>query len=82
MLTFIFVRLTWTPFLFTKRPKKTTLCTESTFLFISKQTMYPKDSKDKPQMVYVLMQAFVIDQDIIKVGNHKLSYALSKNMIH
>jgi len=33
-------------------------------------------------MVYVLMQALAIDQNIIEVDNHKLSYALSKNVIH
>jgi len=33
-------------------------------------------------MVYVLMQALAIDQNVIKVDNHKVSYALTKNVIH
>jgi len=82
-MAFIFVGSTWTPFLFTTKLKKITLSTKkSAFLFICKQTIYPKDGKDIPQMVYVFMQALAIDQNIIKVDNHKLSYALSKNVIH
>jgi len=54
----------------------------SAFLFICKKTIYPKDGEDKPQMVYELMQALATDQNVIKVENHKLSYTLSKNVIH
>jgi len=51
-----FCRVNMDPFLFTTKPKKITLSTQKVhFSLFCKQTIYPKDGKDRPQMVYVLM---------------------------